>query len=66
MSEDMLLKDQIDPSVLLPYFARKFNVLNFLFCWYYMDGYLDMDRSSPMGIYFMKSRRLIIFDDGFC
>ncbi|KAN0068231.1 hypothetical protein V8E54_013801 [Elaphomyces granulatus] len=55
MSEDMLLKDQIDPSVLLPYFARKFNESNFLFCWYYMDGYLDVDRSSPMGVYFMKN-----------
>ena len=62
----MLLKDQIDPSVLLPYFARKFNVLNFLFCWYYMDGYLDMDSSSPMGIYFMKSRLsflMVVFVD---
>jgi len=24
-----------------------------------MDGYLDVDSISPMGIYFMKSRRLI-------
>ena len=38
----------------MPLFAKKFNTSNFLFCWYYVDGYLDVDNSSPMGVYFMQ------------
>ncbi|KAF1816370.1 hypothetical protein P152DRAFT_454635 [Eremomyces bilateralis CBS 781.70] len=33
----------------------KFNAQNFLFVWYYMKDYIDVDNSAPLGKWFMKN-----------
>lgn len=52
VAEDILLKDQQEPNVLLSDFTNKFNALS---CVGTMDDYLDVHNSSPMGLYFMKT-----------
>jgi hypothetical protein len=38
------------------FFNDLFNSSNFLKCWYYMDGYIDVDKSTELGKYFMRSK----------
>jgi hypothetical protein len=43
-------------SELTKFFESKFNAQNYLFVWYYMVDYLDVDHSSDLGRFFMKSK----------
>ena len=51
-----LLRGQTDKAALFTFFSKSFNATNFNFCWYYMNGYIDIDNSTDLGIYYMRSK----------
>lgn len=56
MKSDPLLAAANDRGLLLESFASKFNGTNFLFCFAHMENYLSVEESSPLGLYYMKSK----------
>lgn len=36
-------------------FYRRFSAANFLFVFFFMQGYLDIERSKPLGKYYLQS-----------
>ena len=53
-----MLKDFTSENLLRQFFAPKFNAINFLNCWHYMEQYVDVERSSALGQFYMKSMSL--------
>ncbi len=47
-----------DEKLLHDYFCAKYNTENFLSVWGFMDGYLDVENSSELGAYFLKSMHM--------
>lgn len=45
-------------DLLFPFFNEKYNASNFLYVWYFMDDYVDVEQSSDLGKYFIKSELL--------
>lgn len=41
-------------ALLEDFFQTTFNAANFLYVWKYMDGYLDVDKGSELGKFYMK------------
>ena len=56
MDREPVLTGQKDKKILADYFAGKFSAANFMFCWAYMDGYIDVEASANLGLYYMKSQ----------
>jgi len=57
---EALLQGQTNQATLLKFFADRFNAINFLFCWYYMEHYVDVDASTDLGKYYMLSKFLFV------
>lgn len=45
-------------DLLFPFFEDKYNASNFFFVWGFMDGYVDVEKSSDLGKFFIKSKLL--------
>lgn len=60
-----LLHNYRTDDLLFPFFVEKFNTSNFFYVWGFMDGYLDVEKFSELGKFFIKSKRKsdILVDD---
>lgn len=51
-----MLNDFETDTLLEKFFAEQFNASNFLYVYKFMDGYVDVDKSSDLGRYYMKGK----------
>lgn len=58
LEDNPICKSYTTNVLLQQFFTTTFNSANFFYVWHYMDGYLNVEGSSTLGRYYIKSTLL--------
>lgn len=56
-----MAKDFYTTLLLLRFFFEAYNASNFMYVWLYMNGYLDVEKSSSLKMYYCKGTPIALY-----